>query len=87
MNSSLRDEDYIKFLQDQGTLLDCLFDHWKEAFTKAWLAYNFVYSETIDIPSPRPPIDMFIIQEKTIIKLSKLILKLIDNANVEIYGV
>lgn len=33
---------------------------------KPWLAYDFVYSETIDIAGPRPPVDMFIIHEKTI---------------------
>ena len=57
MNSSLRDEDYIKFLQDQGTL-NCSFDLQKEAFPKAWLAHNLIYNDTIDIPSSRPPVDM-----------------------------
>ena len=47
--------------------------------------YNFVYSETIDIPSPPPPVDMFIIQpilrKRSIGKLSNI--KLIDNTNVQ----
>lgn len=71
MNSSLRDEDYIKFLQDQGTL-NCLFNFLKKAFTKACLTYAIIGSTVKRSVIPRPPVDMFIIEEKTLMKLSNI---------------
>lgn len=43
MSSGVRDEDYIKFLQDQGTV-NCLFSFQNVAFTKEELMLIYMYS-------------------------------------------